>query len=94
MEGLQDLYLDTIDLLTPENINLYNKEIVGLPESDRYDLTRSKCTEFYQELEDSISTFRFKSAVLIVIGRDAGKSRKSSCTTHPSNKSWWTHTVK
>ena len=42
---------------TSENINLYNKVIVGIPESDRYDLTRYKWTEFYQELEDAVSTF-------------------------------------
>ena len=39
---------------------------------DKYDLTISKWTEFYQELDDSVSTFGFKSAVLIVTARDAG----------------------
>ena len=60
VDGLQDLYLQTLDLSTSEHLKLYNKEIVGLPESDRYDLTRSKWTDFYQELKDSISTFGFK----------------------------------
>ena len=47
-DGIQDPYLATIDLYTSENIKLYNKAIVGLTESDRYDLTRSKWTNFYQ----------------------------------------------
>ena len=46
--GLQDSYLDTINISTSENLNFYNKAIVGIPESDRYDLTRSKWTVFYQ----------------------------------------------
>ena len=33
---------------------------------DKYDLTISKWTEFYQELDDSVSTFGFKISVLIV----------------------------
>ena len=35
-------------------------------ESGRYDLTRSKWPELYKELEDAVSTFGFKTAVLIV----------------------------
>ena len=45
-DGIKDPYLATIDLYTSENIKLYNKAIVGLTESDRYDLTRSKWTNF------------------------------------------------
>ena len=48
--GLQDPYLSNLDLSTSENIKLYNKAIVIIPESDGYDLTRSKWTDFYQEL--------------------------------------------
>ena len=29
-----------------DHLKLYNKAIVGLPESERYDLTRSKWTDF------------------------------------------------
>ena len=39
---IQDPYLAIINLSTSKNIKLYNKEIFGLPESDRYNLTRSK----------------------------------------------------
>ena len=39
---IQDPYLEIINLSTSENLKLYNKEIFGLPESDRYNLTRSK----------------------------------------------------
>ena len=45
---LQDPYLPTSDLSTYEHLKLYNKEIVGIPESDRYDITRSGWTDFYQ----------------------------------------------
>ena len=47
-DGLQDPYLATLNISTSENIKLYNKAIVGLTESDRYDLTRSKWTVIYQ----------------------------------------------
>ena len=47
-DGFLDPYLAILDIYTSENLNLYNKAIVGLPESDRYDLTRSKWTKFYQ----------------------------------------------
>ena len=69
MYGLQDPYLATLNISTPEHHNIYNKEIVGIPQSDRYDITRSKWTEFYQELEDAVSTFGFKAAVFIVTSR-------------------------
>ena len=72
VDGLQDPYLETLYLSTSEHFKLYNKAIVGIPESDRYDLIRSKWTNFYQELEDVVSTFGFKSADLIVTSRDAG----------------------
>ena len=64
-------YLSTLYLSTSEHIKFYNKEIVGIPESDRYNLTISKWTEFYQELEDAVSIFGWKSAVLIVTAKDA-----------------------
>ena len=44
--GIQEPYLSIIDVSTYENLKLYNKEILGLPESERYDLTRSKWTDF------------------------------------------------
>ena len=59
-DGLQDPYLSIIYISTPEHINIYKKEIFGLPESDRYDMTRYKWTGFYQELEDSVHTFGLK----------------------------------
>ena len=71
-DELQYSYLSIIYLSTSEHINIYNKEIVRLPESDRYDLTRSKWTDFYQEFEDAVSTFKFKSEILIVKSRDGG----------------------
>ena len=71
-EGLQDHYLAALDLYTYEHLNIYNKVILGLTETDRYDLIIYKLTDFYQELEDAVSTFGFKSAVLIVTSRDAG----------------------
>ena len=46
--GIQDRYLATLNLTTSEHLNIYNKAIIGLPESDRYDLTRSKWAVFYQ----------------------------------------------
>ena len=70
--GIQDPYLVTLDHSTSEHLNIYNKAILGLPESDRYDFTISKWTDFCQELEDSVSTFGFKLAVFIVTARYAG----------------------
>ena len=72
VDGLQDPYLETLDLSTSEHLKLYNKESFGLPESDWYDLKISKWTEFYQELEDYVSTFGFKSRVFIVTYRYEG----------------------
>ena len=72
VEGLHDTYLATIDLSTHEKLNIYNKAIVRPTESDRYDLNISKWTDFYHELEDAVSTFGFKSAVLIVTSRYEG----------------------
>ena len=71
-DGIEDFYLDTLHLSTYEQINLYNKAIYGIPDSYRCYLTRSKWTGFYQKLEDAVSKFVFKSAVLIVTTRDAG----------------------
>ena len=48
VDGLQDPYLDNIDLSTYEYLKIYYKAIFGLPESDRYDLTKYKWTDFYQ----------------------------------------------
>ena len=62
----------TLDLSVSEHLKLYKKAIFGLPESDWYDLNRSKWTDFYQEFCYSVSTFGFKSEVLIVKSRDAG----------------------
>ena len=70
--GIQDPYLANIDPSTSEHVKLYKKSIFGLPESESCDLTRSKWTDFYQQLEDDVSTFGFKSAVLIVTSRVAG----------------------
>ena len=70
VDGLHDPYLDTLNLSTYEHLKLYRKAIDGLPESDRYDITRSNWTDFYQEFEDAVSTFGFKSAVLIVTDID------------------------
>ena len=69
-DRLQDPYLVTIYLSTSEHFKLYNKSIVGLPENDRYGLYRSKWTDFYQSLEDYVSTFGFKAAVMIATDRD------------------------
>ena len=69
---LQDPYLSNLDLKTSGNINLYKKAITGLSESDRYNLISSKCTDFYQELEDSVVTFGFNTAVQVVTERDPG----------------------
>ena len=44
VNGLQDPYLATLEISTSEHFNIYNKAIVGLPESDRYDLTVAHCT--------------------------------------------------
>ena len=44
---------------------------MGETERDRHDFTRYNCNEYYQELEDAVSTFGFKAAVLIVKVRDA-----------------------
>ena len=47
-DGIHHPYLYTLYITTSEHLKLYNKAIVGLHESDRYDLTSSKWTEFYQ----------------------------------------------
>ena len=46
-DGLQDPYLDTLNMTTSNHLKLYNKGIVGLPENNRFDLTRSNLTDFY-----------------------------------------------
>ena len=66
VDGLKDYYLTILSIYTSKYINFYDKAIVGLPESDRYDLTRSKWTDFYQELENAIFKFGFKAEVLMV----------------------------
>ena len=45
---IHDTYLATLNIYTSEHIKIYDKAIVGLPESERYDFTRSKWTDFYQ----------------------------------------------
>ena len=47
-DGIQEPYLEILNLSTPEHLKIYNKAIVELTENDRYDLTRSKWTDFYQ----------------------------------------------
>ena len=47
-DRLQEPYLTTLNVTTSEHLNLYNNSIVGLPESDRCDMTSSKYTDFYQ----------------------------------------------
>ena len=46
VDGLQDTYLENLYLTNSEHLKLYNKAIIGLTESDRYDLTKSKWTDF------------------------------------------------
>ena len=46
-DGLKDPYLVILNLITSEHLKIYNKEIIGLPNSDRYDLTRSKWNDLY-----------------------------------------------
>ena len=66
VDMLQKPYLTTLDLYKSEHIKIYNMAMVGLPESDRYDLTRYKWTDFYQELEGAVSTYVLKLVVFIV----------------------------
>ena len=85
--GLQDSYLATLELSTSGHLNIYNKEIVGLPEIDSYDITISKWTDLYQELENDVSTFIFKWFVLIVTARDASHANnevKNIIISYPS----------
>ena len=69
-DNIKDPYIVILKMTTSEHLKLYNKEIVGLPKSNRYDPTRSKCTNFNQELEDSVSKFGFKTEFQIVTDRD------------------------
>ena len=71
VDGPRDPYMAPLYISIYEHIKFYNKAIIWIPESDRYDLTRYKYTDFYQELEYAISTFGFKSAVFIVTAIDA-----------------------
>ena len=71
-DGLHDPYLPITDPYKYGNIKLYTKEIVGIQVSDSYDITRYKWADFYQELEDVVSTFVLKSAVLIMKSSDGG----------------------
>ena len=66
----QEPDLVTLNINTSEHLNIYNNAIIELPESGRYELTISKWTEFYQDLEDAVSTFGFKSEVMIVKKRE------------------------
>lgn len=56
----QDPYLVTLNISNSEQLNIYNNANVELSNNDRYDLTISKCTDFYQELKDDVSTFVYK----------------------------------
>ena len=67
LDGLQDPYQATLKFSNSEHHKLYNQAIFGIPESDRYDLTRSKCTGFYQELDDDVFIFGFRAKVFIMI---------------------------
>ena len=69
---LQDPYLATLDLKTSENIKPYNKAITGLSVSDIYNPTMSKWADFYQELEDAVTTFGFNASVKVVTARYPG----------------------
>ena len=48
VDRLHDPYLATLNISTSEHLKLYKKAIFGLPESEKYDLKRSKWTDFYQ----------------------------------------------
>ena len=48
VDSIQDSYLSTLYIYTYEHLKLYNKSSFRIPESDSYDLTRSKWTDFYQ----------------------------------------------
>ena len=63
-------YLVILNISTSEHLKLYNKAFLGLPESVRYDLTRSKWNDFYQELKNYASIFGFKVACFIVTARN------------------------
>ena len=97
-DGIQYRHIVTLNITTSENIMFYNKAIVGLPENNRYDLTSYKWTEFYQELLDSVSTFRFKAAVLNMTVRNVAhettefKNVISFCTS--TTQVIWNQTVK
>ena len=41
-DGTQDPYLATLNMTTSENLKLHNKAIIGLTDSDMYDLTIPK----------------------------------------------------
>ena len=47
-DGIQDPFLDILNISTLEHLKLYNKAVVGLPENYSYDLNRFKWTGFYQ----------------------------------------------
>ena len=69
-DGIQYPYLEVLDIFTSEYLKLYNTEIIGIQENDSYDMTGYRWSEFYQELEDAVSTVGFKETVLIVRARD------------------------
>ena len=71
-ERLQNPYLSTLNLATSEHLKLYKMAVLGLPKINRYDLIRSKWTDFYQELDDAVFTSVLKAAVIIVT--DSGVS--------------------
>ena len=64
-DRINDPYPVILYIYTAQHLKIYSKEISGLAESDRYDMTKYKWTEFDQELEDAVSTSRSKEAVMI-----------------------------
>ena len=71
-DSLQYPYLDTLYLNTSEHLKIYKNSITGLSERDRYDLTSSKCTYFYQDLEDFVAKFGFNAEVKVVTEKYSG----------------------
>ena len=69
VDRIQGPHMATLDITTSKNLNLYNKKQFALPEKDRYDLTTSKCTDLYKELENVLFIFGFEEAFMIVTSR-------------------------
>ena len=95
---IQDPYLATLNLTNSEHIKLYNKEIFGLPENDRYDLTSFKWTTFTKNCNmlyphlDSNKNFRLSHPGIEPM--HLLNPTMSSHATHQPHKPWWTHNLK